>query len=79
MYPLYPFYILLPDYLKEKWLSIDKQNELCEDYYKWIKETNQKDLTNNQVYIANFLLINKKELQKVGNFEKVFKSIMNYI
>ena len=50
-----------------------------EEYLKWVKETQQKDLTGNQAMFAQWLLDNKSIVNTMGNMEDVFLSIRNYL
>ena len=50
-----------------------------DDYLKWVKETNQKNLTNTQHEFAEWLIQNRDKISKIGDLETIFKSVRGWL
>ena len=48
-------------------------------YLKWVKDTDQKNLTGNQAEFAMFLFEHADEISKVGRYTHIFRSIRGWI
>lgn len=49
------------------------------EYYKWVKDTNQKDLTGGKAKFVEFCLANRKHLTGLGDLTPTFISIRNWM
>ena len=49
------------------------------EYLQWVKDTKQKNLTNNQHKFAEFLLENHKMISMIGSYTKIFISIRDWV
>ena len=53
--------------------------ELSKEYLKWVKETNQSNLTRNQATFANWCFENKEMIGMIGGFSEIFYSIRRFL
>jgi len=62
-------------------MNIKSHKPLSEKYLKWIKDTNQKSLTNTQSKFAEWLLEEDqiKKLMQMGDLNIVFTSIRDWL